>query len=197
MNFYSLENKKFTSVSMPTPRYNYNLSRLDVLNGKRCLNLGDDVRLQENIDLIVTPSKIAGIGVVAGRMFNPGETVIEYMGELIGKSVANQQEKMYEKLKRGCYMFKIDNDCIIDATMTGNKARFINHSCFNCKTREIANHRPINAATGHPLNKKRILIVACKRINAGEELSYDYKFPLEDAKIPCNCTAEECRRFMN
>ena len=35
------------------------------------------------------------------------------------------------------------------------------------------------------------------RIVPGEELTYDYKFPLEDAKIPCNCGTRRCRKTMN
>ncbi len=37
-------------------------------------------------------------------------------------------------------------------------------------------------------------------IRAGEELCYDYKFPLEydeSKRIPCFCGARECRGFMN
>ena len=29
----------------------------------------------------------------------------------------------------GCYMFRIDADEVVDATMSGNEARFINHAC--------------------------------------------------------------------
>ena len=38
----------------------------------------------------------------------------------------------------GCYMFRIDNDEVVDATMSGNEARFINHACEpNCYSKVI------------------------------------------------------------
>ena len=30
---------------------------------------------------------------------------------------------------RGIYMFRIDSDAVVDATMAGGPARYINHSC--------------------------------------------------------------------
>jgi histone-lysine N-methyltransferase SETD1 len=44
------------------------------------------------------------------------------------------------------------------------------------------------------------MIYALRDIEKGEELTYDYKFPLEDdpdAKVPCNCGASKCTGFMN
>jgi hypothetical protein len=42
--------------------------------------------------------------------------------------------------------------------------------------------------------QKHIVIFALRRILRGEELTYDYKFPIEDAsnKLPCNCGAKRC-----
>ena len=55
--------------------------------------------------------------------------VIEYAGELIRAMLTDKREKYYESRGIGCYMFKIDDDTVVDATMRGNAARFINHSC--------------------------------------------------------------------
>ncbi|ERL94248.1 hypothetical protein D910_11529 [Dendroctonus ponderosae] len=44
---------------------------------------------------------------------------------------------------------------------------------------------------------KHIIIFALRRILSGEELTYDYKFPFEEDKIPCTCGAKRCRKFLN
>uniref|UniRef100_A0A8C6LWT1 Myeloid/lymphoid or mixed-lineage leukemia 3 n=1 Tax=Nothobranchius furzeri TaxID=105023 RepID=A0A8C6LWT1_NOTFU len=90
---------------------------------------------------------------------------------------------------RGVYMFRIDNDYVIDATITGGPARYINHSCApNCITEVVTVER-----------ENKIIISSCRRIQRGEELCYDYKFDLEDDqhKIPCHCGAMNCRKWMN
>lgn len=55
--------------------------------------------------------------------------VIEYAGELIRSTLTDQRERYYNSRGIGCYMFKIDDNLVVDATMRGNAARFINHSC--------------------------------------------------------------------
>ena len=45
--------------------------------------------------------------------------------------------------------------------------------------------------------EKRIVIFAKTPIRAGDEITYDYKFPLEDEKIPCFCGAPTCRGTLN
>lgn len=60
--------------------------------------------------------------------------VIEYAGEVIRAALADQRERRYEAARggrgvTGCYMFRVDDHLVVDATMKGNAARFINHSC--------------------------------------------------------------------
>ena len=54
---------------------------------------------------------------------------MEYMGEIIRQSVADVREIRYRKKGIDCYMFRLDDNLILDATFKGNIARFINHSC--------------------------------------------------------------------
>lgn len=55
--------------------------------------------------------------------------VIEYAGELIRSTLTDKRERYYDSKGIGCYMFKIDDNLVVDATMSGTAARFINHSC--------------------------------------------------------------------
>ncbi len=69
------------------------------------------------------------MGLFAGRDLEKHTMVIEYIGELIRNEVANKREKLYEQQNRGIYMFRLDEEYVVDATMSGCLARYINHSC--------------------------------------------------------------------
>lgn len=102
--------------------------------------------------------------------------------------ISEIRERQYEKMGIGSsYLFRLDDGYVLDATKRGGIARFINHSCEpNCYTKIISVE-----------GKKKIFIYAKRHIDAGEEISYNYKFPLEDDKIPCNCGAPKCRGSLN
>ncbi|KAJ8334432.1 hypothetical protein SKAU_G00400710 [Synaphobranchus kaupii] len=134
-------------------------------------------------------SAIHGRGLFCKRNIDAGEMVIEYAGMVIRAVLTDKREKYYDSKGIGCYMFRIDDFDVVDATMYGNAARFINHSCEpNCYSRVI-----------NVEGQKHIVIFALRRIYRGEELTYDYKFPIEDdrSKLHCNCGARRCRRFLN
>ncbi|XP_034718401.1 histone-lysine N-methyltransferase 2A isoform X2 [Etheostoma cragini] len=134
-------------------------------------------------------SPIHGRGLYCKKTIDAGEMVIEYSGNVIRSVLTDKREKYYDGKGVGCYMFRIDDYEVVDATVHGNAARFINHSCEpNCFSRVITVD-----------GQKHIVIFASRRIYCGEELTYDYKFPIEDAsnKLPCNCGAKKCRKFLN
>uniref|UniRef100_UPI0037E73F0E histone-lysine N-methyltransferase 2B isoform X2 n=1 Tax=Semicossyphus pulcher TaxID=241346 RepID=UPI0037E73F0E len=134
-------------------------------------------------------SEIHGRGLFCKRNIEAGEMVIEYAGTVIRSVLTDKREKYYDGKGIGCYMFRIDDFDVVDATMQGNAARFINHSCEpNCYSRVI-----------NVDGRKHIVIFALRKIYRGEELTYDYKFPIEDEnnKLHCNCGTRRCRRFLN
>jgi hypothetical protein len=146
-------------------------------------------RMKERADRVsVGRSKIEGWGGFLNEAVAANEMLIEYVGELIRLKLADLRELEYDRKGMGCYMFRVNDEWVVDATMTGGPARFLNHSCDpNCVTR-------IEQVEGAV---PRILIYSKRRIEAGTELTYDYKFPIEDKKIPCFCGAAMCRGSMN
>lgn len=80
--------------------------------------------------LIFAKSPIHQWGLIALEPINAGEMVIEYVGQVIRGEVADIRELRYIRDGIGSsYMFRVDGELVIDATMYGNNARFINHSC--------------------------------------------------------------------
>lgn len=140
-------------------------------------------------------SSIHSYGLVLMEPAEPGDLIIEYVGELVRASVANIREWKYEREYCGdgiasSYLFRLDGIMVIDATHQGNLARFINHSCDpNCVAKTIT----LNGS-------KRIVMYAKKSIRAGEEITYDYKFPTEKdpkKKVKCLCGSSSCRKYLN
>lgn len=61
---------------------------------------------------------------------------------------------------RGIYMFRLDEERVVDATLCGGLARYINHSCNpNCVAEIVEVDRDL-----------RIIIFAKRRIARGEEV---------------------------
>ena len=89
-----------------------------------------------------------------------------------------------------CYIFRVDESIHVDATMAGNIARFMNHSCApNCYSRIVE--------VGKGIHDKHIVVFAKRDLKIGEELQYDYQFALGGDKIECHCGAPNCWGRMN
>lgn len=136
-------------------------------------------------------SAIHNWGLYALEPIAAKEMIIEYVGECIRQQVAEHREKSYLKTGIGSsYLFRIDENTVIDATKKGGIARFINHCCNPSCTAKIIKVD----------GKKRIVIYALRDIDANEELTYDYKFEREtnDAeRIRCLCGAPGCKGYLN
>jgi hypothetical protein len=129
---------------------------------------------------------VHGKGVFAVSDFAQGETIIEYVGEIITWPEALRRHPHDPQDPHHTFYFHIDEGHVIDAKYGGNSSRWINHSCKpNCEPDEV---------------NGRIFIKARRNILAGEELNYDYGLvidePLTDAlkaDYPCWCGAKKCR----
>ena len=116
-------------------------------------------------------SKLHGFGVFAAEPINKNTRIIDYAGELIRNSRSGAREARY--LKQGCiWVYRVNRAWSRDAAVDGNIARFINHACApNCWTDVV---------------DMTIWIRASRRIEPGEELTYDYA-TVGDHTIQCRC----------
>lgn len=131
-------------------------------------------------------SAIAGRGAFATRHITKGETLIEYLGERISHAVADARYDDALMSQHHTFLFSVSRQTVIDASVGGNDARFINHSCDpNCEA---------------VIKRSRVYIVAIKPIAPGEELFYDYAYERDGSETAedeqhyaCRCGARTCR----
>jgi len=117
-------------------------------------------------------SSVHGYGVFAAEAIAKNQRIIDYAGELIrnGEECEAREERY---LRDGCiWVFRVNRAWSRDAAVGGNIARFINHSCQpNCWFQVV---------------DQTIWIRASRRIEPGEELTYDYA-TVGDHTIQCRC----------
>lgn len=134
----------------------------------------------------VKKSGVHGKGVFAARDIAKGETLIEYVGEIISAQEAEDRHPHDPTDPNHTFYFQVEDDKVIDALHGGNSARWINHCCTpNCKPEVI---------------EGRVFIKAKKDIPAGSELNYDYGLIIDEpitkklmAQYPCWCGSAKCR----
>ncbi len=139
----------------------------------------------------VRPSPIQGLGGYATAHIAAGTRLIEYAGERLTPADVDAR---YPDSPSGSpavdrhhtYLFAIDDMVVVDASVDGNEARFLNHSCApNCDA---------------VIEDGRIWIETIHDIEPGEELVYDYAYvlaerhtPAAKKRFPCACGAITCR----
>jgi histone-lysine N-methyltransferase SETD1 len=173
----SVEGFKFTTGSNKTSTAN---SRANRANNRRMVNdinisknmsgaEGDALRfnqLKKRKKLVkFDRSAIHNWGLYAQEPIAVNDMIIEYVGEKVRQRVADLREAKYDMQGVGSsYLFRIDEDTVIDATKMGGIARFINHSCTpNCTAKIIRVD-----------NTKRIVIYALRDINSGKSKTLEW-----------------------
>jgi hypothetical protein len=129
------------------------------------------------MSLIIRSSAIHAAGCYTTSSLRKGTRVAEYTGPRLSKEeadAANEESPITYLFGLGDGSVVIDGHCM---------AMFINHSCDpNCETEEI---------------RGRVWIKAIRKIEAGEEITYDYcLYDGGEDEAVCNCGAKNCRGTM-
>jgi len=117
-----------------------------------------------------------GLGLFATKPIKRAGYIATYRGRLLPTEEADRREARGAK-----YMFSLNSKRTIDGSPRWNLARYINHSCQ-------PNAKPVGRKGG-------IVIVALRRIEPGEEITYDYGQEYLDYFLRskgCRCAA--CRK---
>jgi SET domain-containing protein len=124
--------------------------------------------------LIRVGRSACGLGLFATKPIKRGGYIATYRGRRISTAEAERREA------RGArYMFAINSRWTIDGSPRWNLARYINHSCR-------PNAKPVGRNGG-------IVIVAARRIEPGEEITYDYGREYLDYFFKNDCRCPACR----
>ena len=131
-------------------------------------------------------SGVHGKGVFALQPLAAGETLLEYLGQVITWPEGLRRHPHDPEQPNHTFYFHLGEKHVIDGNVGGNSSRWINHSCKpNCEAED---------------DDGRVFIKALRNIEAGEELFYDYGLIIDAkytkkllAEFPCWCGARKCR----
>lgn len=123
-------------------------------------------------------SRIHGRGAFATCKIRKGTRIVEYTGERIPASQADERASRSEHV----WLFDLEDGTFIDGDPKSPGA-CVNHSCDpNCYTE---------------IDGRQVFIMAERKIEPGEELTYDYRFGANEEKHLCDCGSPRCRGTIN
>jgi uncharacterized protein len=132
-----------------------------------------------NFALSIRPSRIHRWGVFAEEKIPPRRKVLEYTGE----KIARREVKRRSAIRQLVYLFELNSYWCIDGAVGGSGAEYVNHCCDPNLTSSIM--------------KGHILYFSRRPIEAGEELTLDYRFGKNVERVECCCGAPACRGTIN
>eukprot|EP00547_Thalassionema_nitzschioides_P010504 CAMPEP_0194224172 /NCGR_PEP_ID=MMETSP0156-20130528/36838_1 /TAXON_ID=33649 /ORGANISM="Thalassionema nitzschioides, Strain L26-B" /LENGTH=1801 /DNA_ID=CAMNT_0038955611 /DNA_START=80 /DNA_END=5485 /DNA_ORIENTATION=- len=147
-----------------------------------CCNQRITKKQWKKVEVIEAGPKGKGLKVLEN--IKKGNFIIEYVGRAVQKAYLDRLFSRY-KTERCLYIMALDGSVLIDARVRGGVARYINHSCEpNCVVQRWKVKGLLRAG-----------IFASRDINAGEELSFDYKWERRRgrAATKCHCGSSACR----
>jgi uncharacterized protein len=113
-------------------------------------------------------------GVFALEEIPAKRRVIEYTGKHL-----NLVQAFKIQAPKDIYIATIHTNLYVDGRRGGSGAEFMNHSCApNLAVRRIGRH---------------LYLYSRRKIGAGEELTWNYRYPTQVKRVQCHCGARRCR----
>lgn len=129
-------------------------------------------------DVDVRKSSIDGLGAFAHGAVPARRKIGEFAGERISRSEARKRASRRTRIA----IIEINSDIAIDGARSGNRTRFVNHSCDPNTYIRICNGR--------------IEFYALRNIAPGEELTCYYGQTHHEGTRRCTCNSANCRGFL-
>ncbi|MEZ2311928.1 SET domain-containing protein [Paraburkholderia sp. RCC_158] len=137
----------------------------------------------------VRKSSVHGRGVFALQAIPAGQRILEYRGEVTSWRRASARYRR-SGVPGHTFIFGLADGRVIDGSVGGNSARWLNHSCEpNCEAIED--------------ERGRIFIETVRDLKPGDELSIAYGLTTGEAMTPelaadyaCRCGAKRCTGSM-
>jgi len=138
-----------------------------------------------------------GTGLFTKSFIPKGSFVIEYIGEYLTQPEAKERIVLLDDNEASYVVVLLEHygdhtvTTYVDASMKGNLARFINHSCQ--PNLEMVPVR-VNSSLPH------LTLFACQDIDINEELSFNYGRSIQNAHLAkqtkCYCGTQVCAGFL-
>lgn len=136
-------------------------------DSRGCRNVG--VPIGRHKRTIIGKSSVHGYGLFAGEVFEKGDLVGIYGGQIMDTKKADSLGFLYDA-KDHTFFFDVTQSLVVDGGVLGMKSKFVNHVQGgspeeNCQSRCVRVR-----GTAH------IALFATRRVEVGEEFRFDYKF---------------------
>ncbi|KAH8361181.1 hypothetical protein KR200_009191, partial [Drosophila serrata] len=183
-NWYTAESRLTADFNYDDPAVIFECNDVCGCNQLSCKNRVVQNGMRTPLQIVECEEQAKGWGVRALANVPKGTFVASYTGEILTAPEADRRTD-------DSYYFDLDNGHCIDANYYGNVTRFFNHSCEPnvLAVRVFYEHQDYRFP--------KIAFFACRDIDAGEEICYDYgeKFwRAEHRSISgCRCLTASCK----
>ncbi|XP_017030528.1 uncharacterized protein G9a [Drosophila kikkawai] len=183
-NWYTAESRLTADFNYEDPAVIFECNDVCGCNQLSCKNRVVQNGTRTPLQIVECEEQAKGWGVKALANVPKGTFVASYTGEILTALEADRRTD-------DSYYFDLDNGHCIDANYYGNVTRFFNHSCEPnvLAVRVFYEHQDYRFP--------KIAFFACRDIDAGEEICYDYgeKFWRAEhrSSAGCRCLTASCK----